>query len=139
MQFVSKSVQFPSFLTYSVELFRIDDADGTDDYSDDLSVDTGTNQKQQSNQVDLNEPKAYFKLSDYKEMAQVGETVTLKCEVGNVSRKFPLVNLSIKWFVPFVSCNSFFFFFVYSTNDVCVVQKQFSNYAFASKASYCHR
>lgn len=64
---------------------NLDDGDG-EDY-DDSSADVGPSQKQ-SNSVDLMAPKPYFKLEDYTKTAKVGENVTLKCDVGNVNRKF---------------------------------------------------
>lgn len=65
-------------------MFLDDGIPDGDDYSDDVS-ELSTNQKE--NKVDLNAPKAYFKLSDYTETVKVGDNVTLKCDVVNTNGK----------------------------------------------------
>lgn len=78
-------------------------------------MDLGPAQKP-NNHVDLNAPKAYFKFPEYTETAIIGENVTLKCEVGNVSRKCPVED----WFdfSPSVNCRQTFrFFYTASQGD----------------------
>lgn len=77
-------------LTIILICLYLDDGEGEGDYPDSEDVSDQTTNQKQSNNVDSNAPKAYFKISDYTENVKVGDNVTLKCDIVNGDGKWKI-------------------------------------------------
>lgn len=113
-----------------------DDGDG-EDYGDSEDItDQASNQKQ-SNSVDLNAPKAYFKLSDYTETVKVGDNVTLKCDVMNTDGMLNMISKSKLNCREFLLKNSFLFYISFRSNRFLMVQRHYATLNLPSFDSGC--
>lgn len=79
------SNSFIYLLTFSLHFFYSADADYPD-YKDDGASDQASRETNNVNIERTNEAP-YFRLTAYTEKVKVGETVELKCEVQNTTRK----------------------------------------------------